>query len=396
MNMCAIKFKLFCFICSRAILFYSMSGIIPMGLIFNTVSVIVFMSRPMRKRAASWYLASLAISDNIALITFTIDTWMTDDRIGLQLNYFVCVSGTYMSYASRLFSAILVTSFTVERFIGVVYPLKRAILSSTSHAWKVIGAAMVVSLTATSFTWVTMHVVSEDDEVRSSECDIMDSRADIYIAFVIFYIIGSIVIPIVVICSLNSFILFKICERKKTIAKNSIYRGGLRTGTGRTTRRSYNIATMLLVVSTSFVLLNLPYCFTFGKLLVEVYALHDFGYESYAAKYITTVPYYLNYAINLLLYSLCARAFRVQMVRVLCIFRRDSYMTSYTKSTRRTRYAVGTRRSSYRMSSRTTENRPCGQMICHKMLLPFSDNLPQLGICGAQHVSSTAASENKW
>jgi len=36
-----------------------------------------------------------------------------------------------------------------------------------------------------------------------------------------------------------------------------------------------------------------------------------------AAKYVATVPYCLNYGVNFALYSVCARAFRDQLVRVM-------------------------------------------------------------------------------
>lgn len=380
---------------ARDIEFYSMAGIVPMGLIFNTVSVIVFMSRRMRKRAASLYLASLAISDNIALLTFTFDTWLTDDRIGFQLNHPFCLIFTHLSYASRLFSAILITSFTIERFVSVVYPLKRQALASTTHACKVILAEMVVSLMATSFTLFTMGVMDSDEPHRPRECDVIESRSIIYIALnVPLVICGSIVIPIIVICSLNSFILYKIWQRKKAISKSNKHRSGMRYLTG--TTRSYNIATMLLVVSTSFVVLNLPYCLSWGILFFKLFIREQkLDQNLYAAKLITTVPYYLNYAINLLLYNMCARAFRVQMVRVLCIFKRVSYVRQ-NRNTHRMHYGptargrTGAKVATFGMTSQSSDTRECGA-ICHKMLTPFTDTLPHLRLCGAQHVSSATS-----
>ena len=70
---------------SLDIRFFGLSMIIPAGLVCNTLSLAVFMSRAMRRRASSWYLAALAVSDNISLIAVAFDYWLKDDRIGIKV-----------------------------------------------------------------------------------------------------------------------------------------------------------------------------------------------------------------------------------------------------------------------------------------------------------------------
>lgn len=90
----------------------------------------------------------------------------------------------------------------------------------------------------------------------------------------------------------------------------------------------YNVTILLLVVSTTFVVLNVPYCACWFALSASVGifggSTMDVGCPEqqligrlHAAKYVASVPYYLNYAINFALYSLCARAFRVQLCRAV-------------------------------------------------------------------------------
>ena len=52
----------------------------------------------------------------------------------MRTSVVACVTVSHLSYASRLLSAWLVTTFTVERFIGVFYPLRRSLIISVSHA----------------------------------------------------------------------------------------------------------------------------------------------------------------------------------------------------------------------------------------------------------------------
>jgi hypothetical protein len=99
----------------------------------------------------------------------------------------------------------------------------------------------------------------------------------------------------------------------------------------------YNVTVLLLVVSTTFVVLNVPYCVSWFALFMKVggVAGDNGGVEQlaacaerqligrlHAAKYISSVPYYLNYGINFALYSVCARAFRTQLCRVAFALRR--------------------------------------------------------------------------
>ena len=66
-------------------MFSGLSAIIPAGLVLNALSLLVLMSRPMRRRASSWYLAALAVSDSLSLVAVSFDYWLKDSRIGLQV-----------------------------------------------------------------------------------------------------------------------------------------------------------------------------------------------------------------------------------------------------------------------------------------------------------------------
>jgi len=70
---------------SKAVMFSGLSITIPSGLILNVLSLVVFMSRAMRRRASSWYLAALAVSDSLSLMAVSFDYWLKDPRIGLEV-----------------------------------------------------------------------------------------------------------------------------------------------------------------------------------------------------------------------------------------------------------------------------------------------------------------------
>jgi len=84
---------------SQDVMFSGLSIIIPCGLILNVLSLLVFMSRAMRRRASSWYLAALAASDSLSLMAVSFDYWLKDDRIGLQ----VLQNSTYIVLHNHVF-----------------------------------------------------------------------------------------------------------------------------------------------------------------------------------------------------------------------------------------------------------------------------------------------------
>ena len=305
-------------------MFWSLSLIIPMGLLFNIISVPVFMSKALRRRSASWYLAALAIADSVTLLTCCFEYWMKDPHIGIPItkrHTILCILVSHLSCASRLFSAVLITSFTVERFICVVAPLKRAALSKPSRARRVITGQCILCIICTSFVPFTMGI-KEGLNGREAECDVRQDQYQIYFIFTaIFLLFGSIVIPIIVIFTLNTFMMKKVCLRRTSLAVQNATtaHGGLAR---RVRRKSFNTASILLTVSTSFVILNIPYCISFLLLFFQAFGILKWGSQTtgslFAAKYFSSVPYYLNYCVNFLLYNVCARAFRVEMRRLLC------------------------------------------------------------------------------
>jgi hypothetical protein len=281
------------------------------------------MSRPLRMRAASWYLAALAISDDLSLLTIMTEYWLKDERINLPVvksSHVLCVMVTHFSYVSRLLSAWLVMTFTIERFIGVVFPLRRAALSTTAHARKVILCECIACIFVPSYTIFTIGVVKAP---YGEECDVLPERATIYLVFnIIFLVFGSIVVPILTICTLNMFMLHKVYQRKRMFTPKNLRFRGTRQAAAKA-NRDLNVATLLLVVSTTFVILNAPYCISWFLLFIQHAQMSkdsanaELRWDLFAVKYISSVPYYLNYSINFALYSLCARAFRHSVAKII-------------------------------------------------------------------------------
>ena len=131
----------------------------------------------------------------------------------------VCVTVSHLSYASRLLSAILVATFTVERFIGVVYPLRRSSLLSIAHARRVIGTEAFVCAVLATFTTFTIGIDTSQKQklgFNDTDCDILTGMTQVYAGFnVAFLIVGSIIAPVLIVVALNAAILTRIVGRSR-------------------------------------------------------------------------------------------------------------------------------------------------------------------------------------
>ena len=248
----------FVYILSGEFLFYSLSIIAPIGLICNMLSIIVFTSRRMRHRSTSIYLAVLAAADSVELVTLILDYWLKNKHIDLnilQLSPVLCVSVTYFSYTSRLFSAWLVCSFTAERFLAVTFPFRRNVIGRTYYVKITLMVEIVTCLVLSSYIFFTIGIVQRD---WGNDCDVRPDRERIYlICSLVIYVAGSVVLPILAVCTMNTLIIRAVYSSGKLTRKTL---GGGSSKTARQIVQDRTTAKALLVVSTTFVLLNLPYC----------------------------------------------------------------------------------------------------------------------------------------
>ncbi len=139
----------------RGIDFYGFTTpfIIIVGVMGNSVILAVFLSKAMRKMSASFYLASLAMSDTFVLLTYVLIDWLQKGLFrwpgGFTLNvvsyHGVCETFLLIAYGFRFMSVWLIVIFTMERYIGVCHPLQRRGICTKKFAKCAIGCVIVMS-----------------------------------------------------------------------------------------------------------------------------------------------------------------------------------------------------------------------------------------------------------
>ncbi|XP_017010557.2 thyrotropin-releasing hormone receptor [Drosophila takahashii] len=103
------------------------------GGIGNILSVFVFFRTKLRKLSSSFYLAALAVSDTCFLAGLFAQ-WLNFLNVDIYNRNYFCQFFTFFSYLASFCSVWFVVAFTVERFIAVIYPLKRQTMCTVRRA----------------------------------------------------------------------------------------------------------------------------------------------------------------------------------------------------------------------------------------------------------------------
>lgn len=157
-----------------SITFYYTPLIVLAGSIGNILSVLVFFKTKLRKLSSSYYLAALGVSDTCFLLT-SFCQWFNFADVNLYNQNVFCQFFTYVSFVSCFLSVWYVVAFTVERFIAVLYPLKRQTMCTVRRA-KIVLCGLTVAGGVINFPTLLYSNVLYQEQTNSSICGLLDEH----------------------------------------------------------------------------------------------------------------------------------------------------------------------------------------------------------------------------
>ncbi|KAL3207515.1 hypothetical protein MRX96_039592 [Rhipicephalus microplus] len=318
-----------------------MPAVIYLGLVGNVLSLITFLFTKLRSRPSSLYMGALAVSDSGFLIILSF-AWLNEQGISVP-QHGLCFVSVFLTSVFSCWSVWLTVSFTAERFVAVRYPLWKLQASSPSRRPRlVIGASAFLSLALNAP--LLLFVSAGDSE--HSDCGLQpEYESSLYYLNILDTVI-TFILPFLLIAFMN----FMICraiyrfylryrkqrvmsaaytDRHGSIAHSPSRLNGETMGSkdGTITATSgggiahatqISVTRMLLLVSSVFMLLNLPsYVMRIYVFLLSLghSDLGDDGQSSlpYVLQRYFMLLYYTNFAINFVLYNASSRLFRVTL-----------------------------------------------------------------------------------
>ena len=337
---------------------YVLPVIILIGIVGNTISFLVYIGTPrLCRQSSSMYLAFLAAVDNLFLVTVFV-VWFGWVGVHVFMKNGWCQTILYCTYVCSFLSVWTVVSFTCERWIVVFHPLKRHSLCTRRRAIIVMTSLTVSALTFYSFSIFTTSVmygnggmpVCTNSKKYQSALQVIRGIDTII----------TVIVPSLAIIVMNMGIGIKTCRyanKKKTsqvpvdsvddfsgftsVNRQSETRQGhtsamsLVPGGGRLvvnkqgprswrflTRRRHTqlrITQALLIVSSVFVLLNIPsFAFHIHAFIISIrQEALDKVLQAYIWQELIQFLYYINFASRFFIYTASSRNFRYALRRLL-------------------------------------------------------------------------------
>nr|XP_053642493.1 thyrotropin-releasing hormone receptor-like [Cherax quadricarinatus] len=271
---------------------YYVPLLIVVGFVGNLLSCVVFLNTRLRMRSSSYYLAALAIADVTYLFILFL-VWL--DLLGFNtFNVNVmCQLEIYLGSVSSSLSVWLTVAFTVERFIAVQYPLQRPTVCTVHRAKTVIVLLSTFSVTVHLYVFVTAGVIVHQDESE------YNNTSACVPAFVGANLRAADAVPA------SAEVLSYPSKNPRSILS---------------TRTQYSITKMLLLISTVFIILNLP------SHVIRVHAfISSLWGEDHDSDEVTMWNLqqlfmqlqYTHFSINFVFYSTCGATFRKCLFQLL-------------------------------------------------------------------------------
>ncbi len=268
------------------------------GTVGNALSFAVMVRKEMRKFSSSLYLALLAVSDTIYIWTYGL-WYLVTSISGHNISIYTdCKLDYFLQNFSYHYSAWLLVSVTIERFICIYFPFKARLVCSLKNT-KIVCAVLAVLLVGVNFPqFLARHGENGCGPYANwnyfiyNVCPLMN--------MLIYSFLPSLVMAIT-----NGLIVYKM--KKSAGDQGQVQNTAM-------TKHSQKITIMLLTVSTVFICFTLP---------AEVYTIYvertDYNiYYNDIWFALVNLLKILNHSINFCLYILTATKFQNELKNMMC------------------------------------------------------------------------------
>ncbi|KAK2145882.1 hypothetical protein LSH36_650g02034 [Paralvinella palmiformis] len=325
--------------------FVGIGVIIPIGFVFNVLSILVLVwSRILRNSTTGLYLIALSVADTLFLIGELLRWLDTDDHVPgyrfLVLSDATCQFVFSIRYGAKLTSAWITVAITCERFVIVAFPLK----AMTSCTRKVAGTTIaVVYLVCFALGCFPVLSIGLDKWAGEIQCLITDHAWYERGSWLVLRV-GSLLLPGIIVIVLTVLIVVNLARakvvRRRTLNEERVGTSAAARAQRWPTRSSIEsqLTAMLLAVALAFIILRLPYTILYyvNEYKSKLWRPLDrfFSYRIYVATKVTDLFAATNYAVNFFLYCLTGSTFRNQLRIVFgCNRKRSGIRKSYTSAT---------------------------------------------------------------
>lgn len=281
------------------------------GLVGNTISLLVMRMAHNRQTSCCVYMGALAITDNLFILTMILQWVSSDIVLGRPFTRVECKTMCATFIMSSFSSIFIVLSMTFDRFIAVCYPLHATIWCTARRA------KTTISIIICTMLLYCIPIGLYSDMIDSKRCAILIVKT----TFSIFYswlgiFLGS-ALPYTVIIILNVS-LIKTIRNRQSLFHNDKQNTDQTEVTG-TTNKDMQLTIMLLSVTFTLIILTLPQNVRYILFIIVDPWQSVKMYATYVLLYnLTNKLYFSNSAINFFLYCISGSKFQKDVRTLFC------------------------------------------------------------------------------
>ena len=298
---------------------------LPIILVFGTFgkAMTIIIMRRLRSAVSSIsvYFTALAVSDLLLIHTLTFPYWIA---ITFGVDYFaksraVCKLGVFLSYVTGVTSAWILVAMTVQRAASVVWPHRVSVLCTRRKSIFTVMGIVLFTVSIHSHILYGAELIYDDNGTLVVCCVKRDGYGR-FMENVWSWVdlLSFSALPFLCLVASNGLLVKKLTF--------SIHETNLKLSLGQSdqaktrTRKVSSVTVTLIAVSTTFILLNLPFS---AYILLHAFDVLP-GSDDLEAKTLSNFIYavvnilwYCNSAVNFYLYCLTGSKFRTECLRVI-------------------------------------------------------------------------------
>ena len=293
------------------------------GLLGNSLSLLVFANRRLKHTSSSMFLAALALVDNLFLLNLFL-MWIDGvvyNILGLPM---VCEFIMFVTYVTGFLSVWFIVGFTTERYMAICYPLRWQLMFSRFREKLIVAILVGLAFLLYNHSFWTIQVLKFGPRYTC-----VPKLEMLGFLNVITWIdtMVTMVIPFILISYLNVKVLFAAANCHRHVCCHQ--GGSLQTGKNAYAlpqnsiryRSQIRVTRTLILVSSTFLVLNLPsHALRLHNLIVTTAQPDrkvEVSVQMYFVQEIANILFYCTFSCNFFLYAFFGRHFQRNLKAIL-------------------------------------------------------------------------------
>ena len=299
---------------ARYISKYWFPVLIPLGLVGNTLSFLMMIRPNNRKISTCIYMTAISINDN-TMMCVEIHAWLVD-AVKIHGWYdWECKYIVYLEYFVLQCATYLILAMTFDKYVAIKWPHKAATYSTSSRA-KIIIFTVV--------TFAAMYNLGHFFITALVDGNCYGYSAKIILTKVYswFSIVLNAIIPFTFLIHMN-YVIVQTVKTSRKMFRSGAGTVGVETRQKNMKNAENQLTTMLLLVTTLFLILLLP---TYIRFIFSSFVISDTPSKFATSIFFFEISYKLyltNSGINFLLYCVSGQKFRNDLKEIVCCARRN-------------------------------------------------------------------------